>query len=498
MNTAWFDIFYLAAAILFITGLKGLNSPRTARRGLFLAEAGMALAIIGTLLRHEIVQYQWILVGMNIGSAVGAAMAIFMPMTAMPQRIAISHSFGALAATLVGIAVYHEHAPHVDRIEMTALGFEVLLGSLTITGSLMAFGKLQELLPGTPVIYRFQNIVTLMLFALAVGMFVALIVDAGAVPVFYAMVGAGLLIGVLLVLPIGGADMPVVLALLNSYAGLASAATGFAIGNTVLIVAGALDGTSGFFLSMMMSRAMNRSFANVLFGAVGAAKPQTQGGVETRTVTHYTPEDAAFILEQAQSVIIVPGYGMAVAQAQQAMAELATLLLRRGAQVRFAIHPVAGRMPGHMNVLLAEANVGYELLFEPDQINDDFQATDVALVVGANDVVNPAARTKQDSPLYGMPILNADQAHTVMVLKRSLRPGFAGEDNDLFYERQTMMVFGDAKATLTAINQLLKEQAHDENASMARNGAASPNGGRREPAADVAGAPAATARQRPV
>jgi NAD(P) transhydrogenase subunit beta len=284
------------------------------------------------------------------------------------------------------------------------------------------------------------------------------------------MIAAGLLIGVLLVLPIGGADMPVVLALLNSYAGLASAATGFVIGNNVLIVAGALDGASGFFLSMMMSRAMNRSFTNVLFGAVGATRPQQQATGEERTVIRYTPEDAAYMLEQAQSVIIVPGYGMAVAQAQHAIAELATLLIQRGAQVRFAIHPVAGRMPGHMNVLLAEANVPYDLLCEPDQINDDFQTTDVALIVGANDVVNPAARDKRDSPLYGMPILNADQARTVMVLKRSLRPGFAGEDNELFYEQKTMMVFGDAKATLTALNQLLKQVK----ASVGRNLAPQP------------------------
>jgi H+-translocating NAD(P) transhydrogenase subunit beta len=493
MTTLLFDACYLAAAILFITGLKGLNSPRTARRGLVFAEVGMLLAVIGTLLRQEIVQYQWILIGVTIGSAIGAAMAIFMPMTAMPQRIAVSHSFGALAATLVGIATYWLHAPRVGRLEMTALGFEVLLGSLTITGSLMAFGKLQELLPSIPVTFRFQNVVTIGLFAVAVGMFLTLIVDPGASRVFYVMVAAALLIGVLLVLPIGGADMPVVLALLNSYAGLASAATGFAIGNTVLIVAGALDGTSGFFLSMMMSRAMNRSFANVLFGAVGAAKPQAQAGAEARSVTRYTPEDAAFILEQAQSVIIVPGYGMAVAQAQQALAELATLLLHRGTQVRFAIHPVAGRMPGHMNVLLAEANVPYDLLFEPDQINDDFPTTDVALVVGANDVVNPAARTKRESPLYGMPILNADQAHTVMVLKRSLNPGFAGEDNELFYEQQTMMVFGDAKATLTAINQLLKEQSpmHGARAASLVMPAATPAGSRGEPGSGAWTSPAA-------
>ena len=470
MKTYLLDGCYLAAAILFILGLKGLNAPATARRGLALAEAGMLLAVIGTLLHGDIVQFQWILVGVVIGSAIGAAMAIFMPMTAMPQRIAISHAFGALAATLVGIITYFEHAPRIAGIEMTALGFEVLLGGLTVTGSLMAFSKLQELLSSAPVTFRFQNILTIGLLVVALGMFGYLIFHPAAGPLFFAIIAVGLLIGVLLVLPIGGADMPVVLALLNSYAGLASAATGFVIGNNVLIVAGALDGASGFFLSMMMSRAMNRSFANVLFGAVGAIRPQQQATGEERTVIRYTPEDAAYMLEQAQSVIIVPGYGMAVAQAQHAIAELATLLIQRGAQVRFAIHPVAGRMPGHMNVLLAEANVPYDLLCEPDQINDEFQTTDIALIVGANDVVNPAARDKRDSPLYGMPILNADQAHTVMVLKRSLRPGFAGEDNELFYDQKTMMVFGDAKETLVALDQLLK---HAE-ASVGRNRAPQP------------------------
>ena len=478
MSTLLPDLMYLAAAALLIFGLKGLNSAATARRGLVLAEVGMALAIIGTLRRQEIVQFQWILVGVTVGSVIGALMAIFMPMTAMPQRIAISHSFGALAATLVGIITYEQQAPHIGRLEMTALGFEVLLGALTVTGSLMAFGKLQEVLPSRPVTFPLQNVVTVALLALALVAFLALIVTPGISVVFYGMVGVGLVIGVMLVLPIGGADMPVVLALLNSYAGLASAATGFVIGNNVLIVAGALDGTSGFFLSMMMSRSMNRSFFNVLFGAVGAvakAGEPAEAEGQTKTVIHYTPQDAAFILEQAQSVIIVPGYGMAVAQAQQAVAELARLLSARGTQVRFAIHPVAGRMPGHMNVLLAEANVPYELLCEPEQINDDFSATDVALVVGANDVVNPAARTKKDSPLYGMPILDADHAHTVMVLKRSLRPGFAGEDNPLFYDHNTMMIFGDAKATLTALNQLMKEStttAHDASRVHASGGSA--------------------------
>ena len=383
----------------------------------------MLMAIVGTLLSQEIVQYQWILVGLVVGSAIGTAMAIFMPMTAMPQRIALSHSFGALAATLVGVATYiTTHLRDRSRL-MIPLGFEVLLGSLTITGSLMAFGKLQGILPSVPLTYRFQNIVTIALFGVAVLLFFALILNPGSHAVFYGMIGAGMLIGILLVLPIGGADMPVVLALLNSYAGLAAAATGFAINNDVLIVAGALDGTSGFFLSMMMSHAMNRSFTNVLFGAVGAPQPQAQGGDAARTVIRYTPEDAAYILEEAQSVIIVPGYGMAVAQAQHVVQELATLLATEGSAG--ALRHSSGRRTyaGHMNVLLADANIPYDLLFEPDQINDDFETTDVALIIGANDVVNPAARYKKESPLYGMPILDADKAHTVMVLKRSLRPG---------------------------------------------------------------------------
>ena len=457
MNDILLAAAYLTASILFILGLKALNSPQTARRGIVMAEIGMLLAVVGTLLRHEIIQYQWIIVGLAVGSVIGTLMAVFMPMTAMPQRIAISHSFGALAATLVGIVEYYEHAPTIPHTQMAALGFEVLFGSLTITGSLMAFSKLQELVRSAPIVYRFQNVSNISLFFVTVGMFVYLIVQPGASPLFYGMIAAGLLIGVLIVLPIGGADMPVVLALLNSYAGLASAATGLVISNNVLVIAGALDGTSGFFLSMMMSRAMNRSFTNVLFGAVGAVKQGAQTLQETRTVMRYTPEDAAYILENAQSVIVVPGYGMAVAQAQHAVQELASQLIERGATVRYAIHPVAGRMPGHMNVLLAEANVPYDLLCEPEQINDDFQTTDVALVIGANDVVNPAARSKKDSPLYGMPILNSDQAHTVIVLKRSLSPGFAGEDNELFYDKKTMMVFGDAKATLTTIIQLLKK-----------------------------------------
>ncbi len=346
---------------------------------------------------------------------------------------------------------------------MGAIGFEVLFGSLTITGSFMAFAKLNEVkwIGGAkPVTYKFQNLSNIALFLLTLGLFVflAFLPDTAATaPIFYLMIVLGLAIGVLMVLPIGGADMPVVISLLNSYAGLAASATGFVIDNNVLIVAGALDGASGFFLSILMSRAMNRSFTNVLFGAVGTVKAETAAAVEGRTVTRYMPEDAMVRLEDAQSVIVIPGYGMAVAQAQHVIAEFSELLTERGTKVRFAIHPVAGRMPGHMNVLLAEADVPYDQLVEMDHINQDFPNTDVVLVVGANDVVNPAARYKKDSPLYGMPILDADKARTVVVLKRSLKPGFAGEDNEIFYDPKTMMVFGDAKATITTMVQLLKK-----------------------------------------
>jgi NAD(P) transhydrogenase subunit beta len=450
---------YLAAAVLFVLGLRSLSSPATARRGMFLAEIGMALAVVGTLLYTQILTWTYILVGAGVGSAIGALMAIFMPMTAMPQRIALSHSFGAQAAVLVGCFKYIEYGGEgLGRLRMAALGFEVLFGAVTVTGSLMAFGKLQELIRGAPITYRGQNIFNLALFSATIVLFLYLLHAPDTTWAFYTMLGLGLVVGVLIVMPIGGADMPVVISLLNSYAGLAAAATGIAIDNKVLIIAGSLDGTSGFFLSVLMSRAMNRSFANVLFGAVGAPPPAGAAEkTETRTVIRYTAEDAKLMLENAGSVIVIPGYGMAVAQAQHIVHEMAELLIERGATVRYAIHPVAGRMPGHMNVLLAEASVPYELLFEMDHINDDFQNTDVVVVVGANDVTNPAARHKKSSPLYGMPILNADQARHIIVLKRSMGAGFAGEDNDLFYNPKTMMVLGDAKQTLTHIVQHLKK-----------------------------------------
>jgi NAD(P) transhydrogenase subunit beta len=444
------QLAYLVSSILFIMGLKGLTRPEKARRGMQMAAVGMLLAIIGTLLNHEIVNYTWIILGMIVGSAVGAAMSIFMPMTAIPQRTAISHAFGALAATLVGIAEFYEHVGHIDSAKMAALGFEVMFGSLTITGSFMAFGKLQGFIKGAPVTYPLQNASNISLFVVAFLLFIYLIFNPASAVAFYLMVALGLAVGVLMVLPIGGADMPVVISLLNSYAGLASSATGFAIGNNVLIIAGALDGGSGFLLSILMSKAMNRSFANVIFGAFGGgdtatASVKSAAGLAVQSISI---EDAALQLAYARNVIVVPGYGMAVAQAQHAVRELAELIEKRGGEVKYAIHPVAGRMPGHMNVLLAEANVPYDRLYDMDEINSEFGRADVALVIGANDVVNPAARNDPTSPIHGMPILNVDQAQRVIVMKRSMNPGFAGIENELFYRPNTSMLFGDAKASL--------------------------------------------------
>jgi len=450
---------YLAASVLFILGLRGLTTPDKARRGMQLAAAGMLVAVLGTLVDARILEFKWIFLGLVLGSGIGAAISIWMPMTAIPQRTAISHAFGALAATLVGIAHYDyltSMLGEVGRIEMAALGFEVMFGSLTITGSLMAFGKLQEILPGAPITYKFQNEINVGLFILTVLLFLYLVFFPSSggshAFVFYLMAVIGLAVGVLIVIPIGGADMPVVISLLNSYAGLAASATGFALGNNVLIIAGALDGASGFLLSILMSKAMNRSFANVLFGAFGTpvetAASSSTAGLSVRSVS---VEDAAAQLAYAREVIIVPGYGMAVAQAQHQVRELAELIEKRGGEVKFAIHPVAGRMPGHMNVLLAEANVPYDKLLEMDEINDQFQRADVALVIGANDVVNPAARNDPSSPIHGMPILNADQAQSVIVLKRSMNPGFAGIENALFYDPKCSLLFGDAKTSLSKL-----------------------------------------------
>ncbi len=441
------EITYIVASILFILGLKGLSHPESARRGMHFAEIGMLLAVVGTLLSGEIVSWEWILSGIVIGSVIGTLMAVFMPMTAMPQRIAISHAFGALAAVLVGINEYVVHTEKAYGI-MPALGFEVLFGALTVTGSLMAFGKLQGIIPSAPITYKGQNIVNIGLFFLVLGMFVYLIFFPFDAAIFFTMITISFLIGIFIVMPIGGADMPVVLSLMNSYAGLAAAATGFAINNKVLIIAGSLDGSSGFILSIIMSKAMNRSFANVLFGAVGSPQVDTSKLHEERPINRFTVEDTKFVLEQADRVVIVPGYGMAVAQAQHTVRELSDALEKRGVKVDFAIHPVAGRMPGHMNVLLAEANVSYDQLLEMEVINPTMDTADVCIVIGANDVVNPAARTEKSSPIYGMPIIDVDKAKTVIVMKRSMATGFAGIENPLFYESNTKMLFGDAKNVL--------------------------------------------------
>jgi NAD(P) transhydrogenase subunit beta len=448
---------YIVSAVLFILGLKGLSSPKWARRGMFLAEFGMLVAIVGTLFHPEIQNYTWIVIGLLLGSIIGGTMGLRIPMTAVPQRTALSHSLGALAAALIGISEYFRHE-HLTGLQMTPLGFEVAIGSLTFTGSLMAAAKLQGLLPGAPITYKGQNLSNFTLLAVLIGSLVGLIAVPAASPLFYLLVALSLLFGLLLVIPIGAADMPVVIALLNSYGGLADAAMGFVLNNKIQIITGSLDGTSGFLLSILMCRAMNRSAANVLFGAFGKVQAEEGGpAAEAKgSVRSIAPDELAVLFDSARSVIIVPGYGMAVAQAQHGVSELAKLLGQRGIDVKYAIHPVAGRMPGHMNVLLAEANVPYDHLYEMDQINPYFAEADIALVVGANDVTNPAAKNNKSSPLYGMPILEVERAKSIIVLKRSMRPGFAGVDNDLYYNPKCMMLFGDAKESLNKLFTALK------------------------------------------
>jgi H+-translocating NAD(P) transhydrogenase subunit beta len=390
------------------------------------------------------VQYRWILIPLIIGAGVGIPLGM-VHMTAVPQRTALSHAFGALSAAIIGIAEYYAGTTPLTRFEMGEIALEVIIGSLTFTGSVIAAGKLQEILPQRPIVYRGQNIVSLSVLAAALLLAVALVVNPTNTVLFPIMVIVALIFGVLLVTPIGGADMPTVISLLNSYAGFSAALLGFVLNSKVLVVAGALDGSSGLILSVIMCKAMNRSFTNVMFGAFGQVQTSAAAAKEERVVRSATPEEAASILESAGKVVIVPGYGMAVAQAQHKVRELYDLLSKKGVDVRFAIHPVAGRMPGHMNVLLAEADIPYDRLVEMEEINGDFPQTDVALIIGANDVTNPAARTDQSSPIFGMPILDVDKAHTVMVIKRGMSPGFAGIDNPLYYMNQTLMLFGDAK-----------------------------------------------------
>jgi NAD(P) transhydrogenase subunit beta len=444
---------YLVAAVLLIVGIRRLSAPPTARSGNVIAAVGMTIAIVFTFLDPDIDKYWLIAAGMAVGTVVGVASARLVKMTAIPQMVALFNGVGGGAAALVAASEFHRLAPaggHLAGDDVGAMLFSALIGSISFAGSLVAFAKLQELLPGRPIVFGAQQAANAALFAAVVACGALAGATEDGLWMVLLLVGA-LLFGMLLVLPIGGADMPVVISLLNAFTGLAAASTGFVLENTALIIGGTLVGASGTLLTILMGRAMNRSLANVLFGAFGAAPT---GGAAVATSTEgksyreITAEDAAVMLAYANRVVIVPGYGLAVAQAQHAVRDLADLLEKRGVDVKYAIHPVAGRMPGHMNVLLAEANVPYPQLFDMEDINPEFPSTDVALVIGANDVTNPAARSVPESPIYGMPILNVDEAANVVVLKRSMSPGFAGIDNELYYNPKTAMLFGDAKSSV--------------------------------------------------
>jgi NAD(P) transhydrogenase subunit beta len=455
----WFvSASYLAAAALFILSLKWLSHPKTARRGVLAGEIGMALAVVGTLLIYEVITYKWVLIGIVLGSLIGAPMAIWMPMTAVPQRTALSHAFGALAAALVGTAHYFDPKPthELTAVSMGILGLEVMLGCLTFTGSLVAFGKLQELIPSSIKGLPQHNYINFGLVGGALLCVLLLTINPSYYVLFLLLILLSLAFGLGLVIPIGGADMPTVISLLNSYAGLSASLMGFVLDNFLLIVAGALDGSSGLILSIVMCKAMNRSFTNVLFGKIDATTTASADDVYGGKIKSATADDVAMVLDGARRVVIVPGYGLAVAQAQHAVGEMAALLESRGAEVLYAIHPVAGRMPGHMNVLLAEAKVPYDQLKEMDEINPLFPETDVVIVIGANDVVNPLARNDPKSPIAGMPILNVDLARSVIVVKRSLSPGFAGIPNPLFAADNTQMYFADGKKAVLDLIHAIK------------------------------------------
>ena len=457
----WTDICYLLAAPLFILALKWMSQPDTARRSVPAAVTGMLLAVIGTLLTPEIVTYKWIAIAAVAGIVVGYPLSR-VPLTAVPERTGLSQAFGGLAAALVGTAKYYLwlESGELNSFRMTVIAAEVILGCLTCTGGLLAAGKLAEWIPTRPVTYKGQNVVSFLLLTTAVVLSGSLIWDPTIAWAFPVVIGLALIFGVLLILPIGGADMPTVISFLNSYAGLATVGMGFVLESKLLITVGALDGASGMILSIIMCKAMNRSVGNVLFGAFGAVKAGARA-VEPRTVKSATAADAAELLANADSVVIIPGYGMAVAQAQHRVRDLFDQLMKRGVDVKFAVHPVAGRMPGHMNVLLAEADIPYDRLIEMDDINPEMPQVSVALVIGANDVVNPAARTDTDSPIYGMPIIDADKAQTVLAIKRSMNPGFAGIENELYHANNTLMLFGDAKQVIgDVVKSLTGESAH--------------------------------------
>ena len=468
---AFVELLYMAGGVLFILGIKRLSSPRTARSGNLLGAIGMLLAIVGTLLVADIVSWWGILIGAAIGTAGGLMLAYMVQMTAMPQMVAMLNGFGGGASLIVGGVEYTRLTQHTTAIDIVIIAASVLIGSVTFSGSMVAWAKLQEVMTGKPITYRLQktiNAVIVILIVLLAADLVFVSTGGGAslgadllgggMNVLLAIGALSLILGVLLVIPIGGADMPVVISLLNSYSGLAACATGFVLRNNMLIIAGALVGASGIILTRIMCQAMNRSLANVLFGAFGGGDSAVAGAgaAVTGSVKEFSAEDAALAMSYAQQVVIVPGYGMAVAQAQHGVKELAEILTQKGVAVKFAVHPVAGRMPGHMNVLLAEAGVDYDRLKEMDDINPEMAHTDVALIIGANDVVNPAAKTDRSSPLWGMPIINVDECRTVIVMKRSMRPGFAGVENPLFFLDNTRMLFGDAKETVAKLVQEVK------------------------------------------
>lgn len=460
------QIVYLTASVFFILGIKKLGSPKTARTGNQYAAIGMLLAVAITLFDHQIISFTYIIIGLVVGSAIGLIMATRVQMTGMPQMVGLLNGFGGGASALVAVAEYYiildSPAMAFDTATSITIVLSVLIGSVTFTGSLIAFGKLQGIVTGSVVKYPGQHPLNFLLLLGVIAGGVYMVINPANTMILGGVIIISLLLGILLVLPIGGADMPVAVSLLNSYSGLAASATGFVLGNNVLIISGALVGASGFILTMIMCRGMNRSLMNVLLGGwdtSGSSAPAAGGGSKDapqKPVKSVDAEEAAMIFDTASSVIIVPGYGMAVAQAQHAIRDLMNILEKKGIKVRFAIHPVAGRMPGHMNVLLAEANIPYDKLYALEDINDDFNNTDVAFIIGANDVVNPAARHDQSSPIYGMPVLNVDYAKTVIMNKRSMSAGYAGIANELFYNDNTMMYFGDAKDAVAKLVSELK------------------------------------------
>jgi len=454
------QLTYLVASVFFIFGLKKLGSPKTARQGNMYSALGMLLAIIVTLFDKNIINYEWIIIGLVVGSAIGSTFALRVQMTGMPQMVGLLNGFGGGASVLVALSEYYKIAPEIPATTGTTIIISILIGSVTFTGSLIAFGKLQGIVTGKVVKYPMQHPLNALLLLAVIAIGVYIVINPGSSDILLGVVGVALVLGVLLVLPIGGADMPVAVSLLNSYSGLAAASTGFVLQNNMLIIAGALVGASGIILTLIMCRGMNRSLMNVVLGgwaSAGAEGPAADGAAPKGDVKSVDAEELAMILDSVSSVIIVPGYGMAVAQAQHAVRDLANTLQKKGVKVRYAIHPVAGRMPGHMNVLLAEAQVPYDELIALEDINDDFPTTDVVIVIGANDVVNPAARHDQSSPIYGMPILNSDYAKTVVINKRSLNVGYAGIDNELFFYPNALMYFGDAKEAMSKLNNELKE-----------------------------------------